>query len=253
MAVTEPRVDHGGSPTRRAAVVTGASGGLGAGIAAALEDAGHLVVRVDRVAPVHTEGPSIECDLASEIEVNDLIPELVRRFEPDILINNAGINPQGPGHGTFSLEQSSTDSWAQTLAVNLTAPYLLMRGLIGGMRERGWGRIVNVASRAGRTFVPASNVEYAASKAGLLGLTRMVAGEYAQYGVTVNSLAPGRITSPLADSQSEEILAASMKAIPVGRIGQPSEVGAAVSYLCSDAAGYITGATLDINGGAFMP
>jgi NAD(P)-dependent dehydrogenase (short-subunit alcohol dehydrogenase family) len=239
-------------PSQRTAVVTGTSGSLGAAIAEALESAGHRVVRVDKV---RSSAPdlSIECDLSSPSAVRELVAELVARFQPDILINNAGLNPQGPGGSTFRLEESTDESWAHTLAVNLTAPYLLMRGVIGGMRERGWGRIVNIASRAGRTFVPASNVEYSASKAGLIGLTRMVAGEYAPFGVTVNTLAPGRFTSQLADSQSPDILAASMAQLPVGRVGQPAEVGEAVRYLCSDAAGYITGATLDINGGAFMP
>jgi 3-oxoacyl-[acyl-carrier protein] reductase len=195
-----------------------------------------------------------ECDLARTRSVAQLVERLA--FDGasiDILVNCAGINRQKADGGRYTLEEVDDEGWALTMAINLTAPFLLCRAFVPGMKARGWGRIVNIASRAGRTFVAASNVDYSASKAGLIGLTRMVAGECAEFGITANCIAPGRISTPLADTQSVDIIEASVSTIPVKRVGASWEAGAAVAYLASDAAGFVTGVTLDVNGGAFMP
>jgi len=120
------------------------------------------------------------------------------------------------------------------------------------MIERRFGRIVNIASRAGRTFVGPAATHYAASKAGLIGMTRHLAGLYAAQGVTVNAIAPGRIETPLSSTSSAAVLEAAVAAIPARRLGRPDEIAAAALYLASDAAGYVTGTVIDVNGGAFM-
>jgi NAD(P)-dependent dehydrogenase (short-subunit alcohol dehydrogenase family) len=243
---------------QRTALVTGAAGGIGGGIVRALKATGHRIVAVDRVQPSPQDlGEDVErytCDLADAASIAELTTNLERDGRAiDVLVNCAGINRQKPNGELYRLEEVDNEGWALTLAINLTAPFLLSRALVPGMKERGWGRIVNIASRAGRTYVPASNVDYSASKAGLIGLTRMIAGETAAYGITANSVAPGRISTPLADTQAADVIDASVRAIPVGRVGTSDEVGAAVAYLASDAAGYVTGITIDVNGGAFVP
>src|SRR6201999_103206 len=115
----------------------------------------------------------------------------------DILVNNAGINPKDRGH-PFKLEDVSTLFWERVMRVNLTAPFLLCRELIPSMRQRGWGRVVNVASRAGRTYLTHVSLAYSASKSGLIGITRQLGGEHAHSGVTVNAVAPGRVETPLS-------------------------------------------------------
>jgi 3-oxoacyl-[acyl-carrier protein] reductase len=120
------------------------------------------------------------------------------------------------------------------------------------MQARKWGRIINITSRAGRTFVAPAGVDYAASKAGLIGLTRHLGGTYAPFGITVNCIAPGRVETPLSSQSSPEVIANAVKGIPVGRLGTTEEIGATAAFLASDAASYITGACLDVNGGAFI-
>jgi 3-oxoacyl-[acyl-carrier protein] reductase len=247
----------------RVALVTGGAGSLGLQIVKALAASGHTVALLDRDSLVHdeaeklaVEGASVrsyQVELSDREAVRDFIPEFLSVFERcDVLVNNAGINLDNPDGTKFYLEQVTDQPWDLMLNVNLRAPFDLCRAFVPGMKKAGWGRIVNVASRAGRTYVPASNVHYSASKAGLIGMTRMIAGEVGPFGITANCIAPGRISSPLADSQSPEILAESLKNIPLNRVGSPREIGATVDFLASEGAGYITGHTLDVNGGAFM-
>lgn len=168
-----------------------------------------------------------------------------------MLVNCAGIATKRDGASVASHELSTAE-WQRTLFVNLTAPFLLSRELLPGMQARGFGRIINIASRAGRTFVPPAAADYAASKAGLIGLTRQLGGAYAPYGITVNAIAPGRIETPFASAPGPDVIAAAVKAIPMARVGTVDEVAATALFLTSDGAAYITGACVDVNDGAFM-
>ncbi|MGF6413527.1 SDR family oxidoreductase [Paraburkholderia sp. MM5482-R1] len=257
---------NAGSAVNRApktAVVTGGAGAMGFAIAKRLHETGMTVLLLDKDSRVEELAAELggatkssrgfQVDLSSREQVEQFIATAITEFGPcDVLVNNAGINLDNPDGSKMFTEDIDNASWDLMMNVNLRAPFLLCRGFIQGMKERGWGRIVNIASRAGRTYIPASNAHYSASKAGLIGMTRMLAGECGPFGITANCVAPGRITSPLADRQSPEIIAESMKNIPLGRVGTPQEIAETVAFLCSDGAAYITGVTVDVNGGAFM-
>jgi 3-oxoacyl-[acyl-carrier protein] reductase len=249
--------------TRKVAVVTGGAGAMGFAIARRLYEAGMTVLMLDKDAQVKALATELcgasktakgfQVDLSSREHVEKFVATALDEFGPcDVLVNNAGINLDNPDGSKMFTENVDNDSWDLMLNVNLRAPFVLCRGFIQGMKARGWGRIVNIASRAGRTYVPASNAHYSASKAGLIGMTRMIAGEGGPFGITANCIAPGRITSPLANRQSPEIIAQSIQNIPLARVGTPEEIAETVAFLCSDGAAYITGVTVDVNGGAFM-
>ena len=170
----------------------------------------------------------------------------------DILINNAGIHPKLDGKA-IPIEKLALVDWNAMLAVNLTAAFLLCRELLSGMSSRGWGRIINISSRAGRALSPLSSVAYAATKAGLIGFSRTLAAEAAVGGVTVNTVAPGPVKTALTGDSSTATQTRLVSTIPLGRYGEADEVAAAVAFLASDAASYITGAVIDVNGGSFMP
>lgn len=169
----------------------------------------------------------------------------------DVLVNCAGVSPKLNGEPVKPPDITTAD-WDRVLRINLTAPFLLCRELVPGMRSNRFGRIVNIASRAGRTFVAPSGAHYAASKAGLLGMTRYFAGEYAADGITANCIAPGRIETPLSSRSSAQILDEAVRAIPAHRLGTPEEIAAVACFLASAGAAYVTGACIDVNGGAFM-
>jgi 3-oxoacyl-[acyl-carrier protein] reductase len=185
---------------------------------------------------------AVECDVRSKESLRRVIEEAGR---VDVMVNNAARTIP---RSLWELEQ---EEWDDVLAVNL-------RGVLFGcqlagpqMRERGWGRIVNLASVSGQQ-PGAMGAHYAASKAGIVILTKMFAAELAPAGVTVNAVAPAAVRTPSFAILSEERLEALRERIPVGRFGEPAEVGELVAFLCSDAAAYITGATLDVNGGLLM-
>jgi 3-oxoacyl-[acyl-carrier protein] reductase len=162
-----------------------------------------------------------------------------------------GIHPKNHGK-PFQLPEIATSDFETVLRINLTAPFLLCRELMPAMQENRWGRVINITSRAGRTYVGPVGIHYSASKAGLIGMTRQLAGEYARYGITVNCIAPGRIETPLANTSSPDIIADAVKAIPAQRMGMPEEIGAAAGFLASEGASYLTGIVIDVNGGVFM-
>ncbi|QGZ65291.1 SDR family oxidoreductase [Paraburkholderia acidisoli] len=254
------RVPH---QARKVAVVTGGAGAMGFAIAKRLHETGLTVLLLDKDARVEALAAELggaaetakgfQVDLSNREQVEQFIATALREFGPcDVLVNNAGINLDKPDGSKLFTEDIDNESWDLMLNVNLRAPFVLCRGFVQGMKERGWGRIVNIASRAGRTYIPASNAHYSASKAGLIGMTRMIAGECGPFGITANCVAPGRVTSPIADRQSPEIIAQSMKNIPLARVGTPQEIAETVAFLCSDGAAYITGVTVDVNGGSFM-
>ncbi|WP_076999792.1 SDR family NAD(P)-dependent oxidoreductase [Variovorax sp. KK3] len=249
-------------PTQRSVLVTGGAAGIGLAIARGFAGLGHRVLLADLSesvhavaerlstphAPVHAE----RVDVGDEAQLLRIVERAKALFGGcDILVNCAGISSKRNGLPTPPTDVTTAD-WDRVLRVNLSAPFLLSRELIPGMRQRGFGRIVNIASRAGRTYVAPAGVDYAASKAGLIGLTRHLAGTCAPDGITVNCVAPGRIETALSSLSAPEVIAAAAKAIPVGRLGNTDEVAAAVLFLASDDASYITGACLDVNGGVFM-
>ncbi len=247
----------------RSAVITGGAGGIGRGIAASLADAGYDVYLLDlseRVLdvaralskrPGQMQGRVV--DIADEAQLVAAAHWCLHEAGGacDVLVNCAGISPKGDG-GPIALPDISLDQWERVHRVNLTAPFLLCRQLIPAMAQRGYGRVINIVSRAARTYVPVSGLDYHTSKTALMGLTRALAGAYGGKGITVNSIAPGRIATPMADATHPRLLADTLKMIPAGRFGEPAEIGNLVAFLADERAGYINGACLDINGGIYM-
>jgi 3-oxoacyl-[acyl-carrier protein] reductase len=234
----------------RTAVVTGAAQGIGEAIARALHDRDVTVV----IADVNGEGAErVAASLgdrarAAEVDVRERA-SLARLLDDsgrvDVLVNNAART-------IFrSLWEIDEAEWDDVLATNLRSVFLACQLVGPRMREQGWGRILNLASIAGQSG-GAAGAHYAASKAGIIVLTKIVAAELAPYGVTCNALAPAAVRTPQFDAIPDERLEALRARIPVGRFGEPGEVAELAAFLCSDAAGYVTGATFDVNGGLLM-
>lgn len=250
------------SGTKRVALVTGAAGGIGLGIAERLAEAGAIVLITDvaghvedSAAMLRARGHSVSGstgDVTDPAWCNEVVAQAHRDHGSlDILVNNAGISPKRDGKKIF-IRDTDLDQWNQVLAVNLTGTFLLCRAATPKMQERGWGRVVNISSQAARTRADIAGAAYAASKAGMIGLSRVLASEVGRDGVTVNCIAPGRIESPMAAMAGAEANREYVTRIPVGRIGTAGDIGATVAFLASDEAGFITGATIDVNGGFFM-
>ena len=240
--------------TGKTALVTGASGGIGGAIAKALHGAGATVglsgTRVDPLEALKAElgdrAHVLPCNLSDPDEV-DALPKAAAEAMGgvSILVNNAGITRDQ------LFMRMSDEEWANVIDVNLTATMRLCRGVMRPMMKARWGRIINIGSVVGSMGNP-GQVNYAASKAGMLGLTKSIAYEVASRGITANAVSPGMIgtamTDKLTDDQKEKINAQ----IPLARMGTPDEIAAAVLYLASDEAGYVTGTTLHVNGGMAM-
>lgn len=240
--------------TGKNALVTGASGGIGGEIAKALHSAGATVgLSGTREAPLEALAAELgerahvlPCNL-SDAEAVDALPKTAAGAmgSVDILVNNAGITRDQ------IFMRMSDDEWADVINVNLTSTMRLCKGVIRGMMKSRWGRIVNVSSIVGATGNP-GQANYAASKAGMVGMSKSIAYEVASRGITVNCIAPGFIatamTDKLTDDQKEKINVQ----IPAGRMGTPEEIAAAALYLSSDQAAYVTGTTLHVNGGMAM-
>ena len=240
--------------TGKSALVTGASGGIGADIARALHAAGATVgLSGTRVEPLEALAAELggrahilPCNLSNPEDVDGLVKRATEAMGAvDILVNNAGITRDGLAM------RMSDDDWQSVIDVNLTAPFRLSRAAIRGMMKARWGRIINISSVVGRAG-NAGQANYAASKGGLVALSKSLAEEVASRGITVNCVAPGFIetamTDKLNDAQRDTILAS----VPAGRMGTPQEIAAAVLYLASQEAAYVTGATLHVNGGMDM-
>lgn len=235
----------------RVAIVTGAARGLGEAIARRLHADGYRVALADidlggaeRVAAELGAGAqAFEHDVRALESWERLLAEL---DDVHALVNNAARTE------FRSFWEIDPDEWDDVLATNVRGTYLGCRVVGAALRDRGDGRIVNLASDAGQAASGASGVHYAASKAAVVAVTRRAATELAPHGVTVNAVAPAAIDGPLARALPPERLAAMVSSIPIGRLGRPEEVAALVSFLASDDAGYITGATLDVNGGMLM-
>lgn len=240
--------------TGRTALVTGASGGLGQAIATALHARGATVVlsgtRMEALeslrAGLGERALAEACDLSDGEQVKTLLARAEAAAGPiDILVNNAGVT-----RDALSLRMKDED-WDLVLQVNLTAAFKLARAALRGMTRRRFGRIVGITSVVGVTG-NAGQSNYAASKAGMIGMSKSLAAEVASRDVTVNCVAPGFIESPMTDGLNDKQKTAILASVPAGRLGRGSDVASAVVYLASLEAGYVTGQTLHVNGGMAM-
>ncbi len=243
----------------KVAIITGGGRGIGRGIAKRLAEAGAEIVIADidiskakktaeDLARKGKNSLAIQADISRERAVNFLVKKSLDKFKKvDILINNAGIMFR------TRLQHLSLEEWEKTLRVNLTGPFLLIKALLPVMKKNGHGRIINISSSAGRSVSTLGGAHYTASKAGLLGLTRAAAKELASFGITVNAVCPGLIDTQMVRRTTKKAeLKAFLNSFPVQRLGLPEEIGDLVVFLCSDRASYITGASIDINGGDLM-
>ncbi|MBS1303602.1 3-oxoacyl-[acyl-carrier-protein] reductase [Loktanella sp. SALINAS62] len=240
--------------TGKNALITGASGGIGGAIATALHEAGATVgLSGTRVEPLEALAAELgervhvlPCNLSDAEAVTALPKQAIEAMGSlDILVNNAGITRDN------IFMRMSDDEWSSVLDVNLTATMRLCKGAIRGMMKSRWGRIVNISSIVGATGNP-GQVNYAASKAGMVGMSKSIAYEVASRGITVNCVAPGFIATPMTDALNDEQRSAILNQIPAARMGEADEIAAAVLYLASPEAAYVTGATLHVNGGMAM-
>jgi 3-oxoacyl-[acyl-carrier protein] reductase len=240
--------------TGKTALVTGASGGIGAAIARALHAQGAAVAlsgtKVTALEQLAAElgeravvtPANLSDTAATEALVKDAEAKLGRL---DILVNNAGLT-----RDTLAMRMKDED-WQLVLDVNLTAGFRLARSVLRGMMKRRWGRIIGITSIVGVTGNP-GQANYAASKAGMIGMSKALAAEVASRGITVNCVAPGFIATAMTDVLPDEQKQKLSAAVPAGRLGDPREIAAGVVYLASEEAGYVTGQTLHINGGMAM-
>jgi len=240
--------------TGKTALVTGATGAIGDSIARALHGQGATVAIsgtrrevLDTLAgALKTRVHVLPCDLADGAAVEALVPAAEEKMEKlDILVANAGVN-----RDNLFVQLSDAD-WDKVIAVNLTATFKLARAAVKGMMRRRFGRVIGITSVVGFTGNPGQG-NYAASKAGLVGMMKSVAWEYARRNVTANCIAPGLITSAMTDKLNDKQREAILTRIPAGKLGAPADIAAAAVYLASDEAHYVTGQTVHVNGGMAM-
>jgi 3-oxoacyl-[acyl-carrier protein] reductase len=240
--------------TGKTALVTGATGGIGDAIARALHGQGAAVAisgtrrdALDKLAGDLKERVHVlPCDLADKAAVEALVPGAEEKMgKLDILVANAGVTKDN------LFVQLKDDDWDQVLAINLTATFRLTRAAVTRMMRRRYGRIIGITSVVGITGNPGQG-NYTASKAGIIGMMKSVAAEYAKRNITANCIAPGFIGTAMTDKLNDKQREAIMTRVPAGRLGTPADVAAAAVYLASDEAEYVTGQTLHVNGGMAM-
>ena len=238
----------------KTALITGASGGIGGAIAKTLHAAGASVaISGTRVEPLHALAAELgdrvhvlTCNL-SNAEAAALLPKQAAEAmgKVDILVNNAGVTRDN------LFMRMSDDEWGSVLDINLTSTMRLCRGVLRGMMKARWGRIINVSSIVGTTGNP-GQANYAASKAGVVAMSKSLAFEVASRGITVNCVAPGFITTAMTEKLTDDQKMGILTQVPAGRMGTAAEIAAAALYLASEQASYVTGATLHVNGGMAM-
>jgi 3-oxoacyl-[acyl-carrier protein] reductase len=242
--------------TGMTALVTGASGGLGSSIARALSAQGaRLAVSGSNLEKLESfraalggDHVSLPCNLSDGSSVDQLVPQAVEALggRLDILVNNAGVTRDN------LLMRMKDEEFEDVIRINLEAAFRLMRAAAKPMMKARFGRIISITSVVGVTGNP-GQTNYVASKAGLIGMTKAVAQELASRGITANAVAPGFMTSAMTDALNDEQRGAILSRIPLGQMGTGEDIGAAVVYLASKEAGYVTGQTLHVNGGMAMP
>jgi 3-oxoacyl-[acyl-carrier protein] reductase len=238
----------------KTALVTGATGALGGAIARALHAQGATLAisgtrreLLDQLAGELGERVQVfPCDLTDKESTEALVPAVEEKFEKlDILVANAGVNRDN------LFVQLSDDDWEKVIAVNMTATFRLTRAAVRGMMRRRFGRVIGISSVVGFTGNPGQG-NYTASKAGIVGMLKSVAWEYARRNVTANCIAPGMITSAMTDKLNDKQRETILAKVPMAKLGLPADVAAAAVYLASDEAGYVTGQTIHVNGGMAM-
>jgi NAD(P)-dependent dehydrogenase (short-subunit alcohol dehydrogenase family) len=240
----------------RVAIITGAARGLGRAAAARLHERGASVVvnvrdreRADEVvASLGERALGVPGDVAEAGVPDEIVKRALERFgRVDILVNNAAMAR------STRFSELTAEEWRATLEVNMTAPFLLTKAVLPAMKAQKYGRVINISSSAGRMVSTLGGAHYTASKTGLLGFTRAAAKELGQFGITVNAVCPGMIDTELThEHASPELLERLAKGYPVPRLGTALEVADLICFAASEAAGYITGTSLDINGGDLM-
>lgn len=238
-------------PIRRA-IVTGGVVGIGAAIASALSDDGLEVIAVDvsdekiERFKTETELAAYRCDVSRFADVEAVFGRIEADHGPvDVVVNNAGITRDG------MLHKMSFHQWQQVIDVNLTSVFNTTRCLVPGMRARGFGRIVNISSMSGQKG-NIGQANYAAAKAGMIGLTKTLALELAPKGITANCIAPGFILTDMTRAMPQSVLEEEKQRIPVGRLGAPGDVARIVAFLVQDSAQFVTGQVIAANGGQYM-
>jgi 3-oxoacyl-[acyl-carrier protein] reductase len=238
----------------KTALVTGATGGIGGAVARMLHKQGATVALsgtrrevLDRLAgELGSRVHVLPCNLADAADVEKLVPSAEEAMQKlDILVANAGVTRDN------LFVQLRDEDWDQVIAINLTATFRLMRAATRTMMRRRFGRLVGITSVVGVTGNPGQS-NYTAAKAGMIGMVKSIAQEYAKRGVTANCVAPGFIATPMTDKLNDKQREAILARVPAGRLGTPDDVAAAVVYIASDEAGYMTGQTLHVNGGMAM-
>lgn len=237
----------------KVAVVTGGTRGIGFEISKKLVDAGYQVAALyhgnEAAAKEFKEelgGMAVKADVADLAQCQAAIEKIEKKLGPvAVLVNNAGITKDGMMH------KMSPESWHAVIETNLTSCFNMSRAVIEGMRERGFGRIINISSINGQKG-QLGQVNYSAAKAGMIGFTKALALESARKGITVNAICPGYIKTDMTEAMDSAVLESIIKQIPVGHMGKPSDIGAIVAFLASDEAAFITGSTITANGGQYM-
>lgn len=248
------------------ALITGSSRGIGLAIAKKLLADGYQVILNgsnntqlqqvrDQIAEQYPLVDAISADVADEHSVAQLFQQIEKKYARlDVLVNNAGISPRLNGNKP-TVETTPTDHWIQTIAINLTGAFFVTRAAIPLLKLSACGCVIQIASQAGQMNTGFASAHYATSKAGLIGFSRILAGELGQFGITVNCVSPGKIQTEMASTyrNAAAVEQSYIDRTPMKRIGQVEDVVGAVSFLASQEARFITGAVLDITGGFFMP